>query len=212
MGGRHSVMATFLASLAFLTYLYGIITVNADAWPTQNVLAAITRIDVQFGDKTGTCTAFSVDQARGRFITAGHCATGAVTLGGITFAEIDRDADADLVLLQTNRGSLPALKLGSAPRTGDATIAVGYPLKSPRPMVLPSMYQGQFDAWDDGHDFAIFSGNSMPGMSGGPIVNLRGDVVSVVLGGGNPSQAFQNVGFGAPYQSLRRLLLKWRED
>jgi hypothetical protein len=39
MGGRHSVMATFLASLAFLTYLYGIIAVNAGDLPQLKVTA-----------------------------------------------------------------------------------------------------------------------------------------------------------------------------
>jgi S1-C subfamily serine protease len=210
MGGRQAVMACFVASCAFLSMLFQVVT--AESWPTRDVLASITRIDVQMGESAGTCTAFSVDQALGRFVTANHCAQGTVRHGGITFAVIARDEDADLVLLQTDRGSLPALKLGSQPKTGDSLLSVGYPLSSPKPMLLPSMYQGQFDAWADGGNFAIFAGNAIPGMSGGPIVNTRGEVVSVVLGGGNPSMAYQNMGYGARYEALRKLLLKYRTD
>lgn len=210
MGGRQAVFACFLASFAFLTLLYDVLT--AESWPVAKVLPSVVKITVEFQGKPGSCTAFSVDEAQGRFVTAKHCATGTVSIGFVPLAQVDEDASADLVLLQTREGGLPGLKVGGAPRPGDATLAIGYPLSSPKPMLVPTLYQGPFDAFNQGHDVATFSGNSMPGMSGGPIVNTRGEVVSVVLGGGNPSQVFQNVGFGAKHAALARLVRKWRED
>lgn len=211
MGGRQAVFACSVVAFAFVTYLFGLIA-HADGWPARKVLESVIRVSVEIQGSSGTCTAFSVDQQRGQFITAGHCAKGPMSLGHIAFAPLDENTEADLALVQASQGGLPALKLGGEPRTGDATLSVGYPLSSPKPMLIPSLYQGQFDAWNDGGNFAIFSGNPMVGMSGGPIVNTRGEVVSVVLGGGNPSQAFQNVGFGTPYQALRRILLKQRTN
>lgn len=210
MGARQAVFACFVVALVYLTCLFTIVT--AESWPTNRILSSVTRIAVEMNGQPGNCTAFSVDHALGQFVTAGHCARGPVLVGSTRLDVIALDEAADIALLQAREGGLPALKLGSQPRTGDATLSVGYPLSSPNPMLVPSMYQGQFDAWSDGNNFAVFSGNPMPGMSGGPIVNTRGEVVSVVLGGGNPSQVYQNVGFGTQYQALRRLVQKWKAN
>jgi S1-C subfamily serine protease len=214
MGGRQAVMASFMASVAFLTYLWSIIVapLAAEYWPADRVLRSVVRIEVDFNGKAGSCTAFSIDEGQCRYLTAKHCTVGKVTIGFLPLDVIDADDAADLALLQGRHLCMPALALGGQPKAGDATIAIGYPLSSPKPLLVPSMYQGHFDAFNQGNNVATFSGNSIPGMSGGPIVNHRGDVISVVLGGGNPSQVYQNVGFGVPYVSLRRMLLKWREN
>jgi len=214
-GAKQSVMACFVVGYyAFLPYLFTILTADvraADRWPTRNILPSVVRIAVQFGESDGTCTAFSVSDT-GRFVTAAHCAQGTVAIGDTQLYLIERDDVLDLALLQTNAGGLPALKLGAVPKPGDDTLAVGYPANSPKPLLIPTMYQGQFDAWVDGGNFAIFAGNAIPGMSGGPIVNRSGEVISVILGGGNPAHPFQNVGFGVPYPALRKMLLKWKES
>lgn len=212
MGGRQVVFACFVACLAFTTGLCSLARftapVEASMWPTERVLRSVVRIAVQFDGKPGSCSAFSVDE-RGWFVTAHHCASGSVRIGDVPLTFLLTDPENDLALLETARGGLPALKLGRPPKVGDATFATGYPLSSPSPMVLPSMYQGVFDAWARGErPAAIFIGNTIPGMSGGPIVDTSGEVIGVVLGGGNPSQVYQNVGFGAPYAALRKLLLR----
>jgi hypothetical protein len=175
--------------------------------PMRIALPSIIRIGADFEGKDGHCTAFSVNETPGRWVTAGHCAQGDVRVGQLVFRPLAKDALNDLALLETDHG-LPPLLLGAEPREGDPTMAIGYPASSESPMAVPSVYQGTFKAWsEDTHRFAIFVGNSMPGMSGGPILDRSGRVVSVVLGGGNPAQWSQNVGFGTPYQALRKMIV-----
>jgi S1-C subfamily serine protease len=178
--------------------------------PLGFVAPSVIRISATFEDSTGSCTAFSVNETPGRWITAAHCAAGDVTVGSLVFRPLEIDAEHDLALLETPHG-LPPLLLGPQPVIGDSTLSVGYPLHAEKLVGVPSLYQGVFRMWpEDTIPFAIFSGNSMPGMSGGPILDRQGRVVSVVLGGGNPAQAYQNVGFGVPYAALRKLTMKWQ--
>lgn len=209
--GRSILLCGYLCCIVVLCFLLSMRAVTATEWPTQKVLQSVVRIAIDNNGTPMTCTAFAVP-GQGRFVTAQHCTNGAVTIGTIPVDVLEVDDADDLAVLQLrNDGSLPPLMLGKEPKMGDATLAVGYPLGvSGHPMVFPSTFQGVFDGFDDGNVFAVFVGNAMPGMSGGPIVNTRGEVVSVVLGGGNPSMAYQNMGFGARYDALRRLLLKYR--
>lgn len=178
--------------------------------PVHRVLDSVIRIQVEINGQAGACTAFSIREVPGQFITANHCAQGKVEAGGVEFMVRHRDADEDLALIETAWG-LPALEVGREPRVGDELKAIGYPVASPNPMIFPSTYQGAFITpllKETARTVTV--GNTIPGMSGGPIVDKRGEVVSVVLGGGHPDKIYQAVGFGAQFEAVRRLFLRAR--
>lgn len=210
MGARNAVFATFVSSLAFLVYLFGIVTVSADSFPLERTMRSVFRADVTFAGEPGHCSMFSVSEQPPLYVTAAHCASGPVTFGNLRFLPLEIDLQEDIAIFE-GEAKLPALSLGATPRVGDPTMAVGYPGASPKPIGIPTMYQGVFAAWGkpDEAPMAIFTGNTIPGMSGGPIINRRGEVVSVVLGGGHAAQSYQNVGFGAKPDTLRRLVQVW---
>lgn len=149
------------------------------------------------------CTGFSIGE--GIFITALHCITGIVAIGVDTLIPIIIDKNADLVALQGRAGTA-GLKLGKMPKFGDSVVKVGYPAGFPELIKIPAIFQGEFQVKNFGPPSAIYWGNAMPGMSGGPILNTRGEVVGVIIGGGNPSHPFQNIGTGVRYEPLRKMI------
>lgn len=196
---------------AFLTLLLSVSLIlpssSLSAWPVERVLKSIIPITVQLNpDKTMGCSAFSIKPEEGLFVTAGHCTAGALTAGRVTFGVVEVDKEADLAVIQADGLNIPALQVAHPPKRGASYHAVGYPAGIPNPVLVPSVFQGEFPIL--GEESAVFVGNTLPGMSGGPIVDDNGIVVSVVLAGGNPATVVQNLGFGARFKALFRLVKK----
>lgn len=136
-------------------------------------------------DEPGHCTAFSINQKEGYWLTASHCLEPAgMYIRGKLAKEVKVDLNMDLLILQSEVKA-PALKLASTrPNEGDVIVSVGYPQWSEKLVVFWGrvVYPNASLSADLNPGMVGHEGGG-PGMSGGPIVNEKGKVVSVLLGG-----------------------------
>lgn len=181
---------------------------------------------VSEGEATGTGVVITSD---GEILTNAHVVEGAtevrVRFAGDTEPVIARvlaaDAGNDLALLKVNATNLVAAtfaKPGST-RVGDQVVAIGYALALDGG---PSVTTGIVSATkrtiftDSGAlnsliqtDAAISSGNS-----GGPLANMRGEVVGIntAVARGSANSAANNIGFAISVEEVLAVLGQLREQ
>lgn len=130
----------------------------------------------------GQCSAFSVNLS-GLWVTAAHCVGGIMVLydGDKQHPAVMRklDVEHDLALLQSplQRVGIP---LGAAPVKYDPLYALGYGLDSTELFIGEGRSYGIFALPAAGEGKKLYSNiNTMPGMSGGPVVDVSGALVGV---------------------------------
>jgi len=163
-----------------------------------------------------------VISADGLVATNNHVVEGAdklvVTLGGRDYvAEVKgTDPATDTALLKIDAGrTLEYLKLGNSDtlRVGDWVMAIGSPLGldhtvttgvvSAKGRSIGITGEASFENFIQ-TDAAINFGNS-----GGPLVNLRGEVVGIATA---INYGAENIGFAVPVNSLKQVLPQLREE
>lgn len=150
------------------------------------------------------CTAFSINGARGYWMTAKHCA-GDGTVGPLhqPVTLVYEDPDWDVLVLQS-ASTAPAIPLGKPPTLGDTVLAAGYGYRGPlERLTVRSGVVGlvlvQPRTTDPASLLATFA--SVPGDSGGPVLNARGELVGL-LWGYNPKAEMSWV---VPYAAVARV-------
>ena len=145
------------------------------------------------------------------YITASHCTTNpdqeymltvdllprtGLVHGTVVKIDVEADIAAIFVLGQ---GGEPILQLSAHPSmVGESVRGLGYGGRSNTAyytyghissllMVFPTARTGEN---------LILYGGFIPGMSGGPILNNWGEVISVIVGSGPPHGIFHNIGVG----------------
>ncbi|MCM2266485.1 MAG: trypsin-like peptidase domain-containing protein [Elusimicrobiales bacterium] len=119
------------------------------------------------------------------------------------------DQRLDLAVLRIrSKDKFPALKFAEGPaKVGDWALAVGYPFGFRQTMTsgivsatdLSMRIQGRRYARLLQTDAAINQGNS-----GGPLLNLKGEIIGINSAIFSPSGAFAGMGFAIPAQEARR--------
>jgi putative serine protease PepD len=138
---------------------------------------------VESGDSTGSAFVISSDGGRSTLVTNYHVVEEEWSAGrkGVRLRQEAKQLDATVervsvgndVALLTFAGALPALsKAPDQPAVGDPVLVVGAPLG-----LGGSVSNGIVSAYRNG--YIQFSAPIAPGNSGGPVVNLRGQVVGV---------------------------------
>lgn len=142
---------------------------------------------VNIGSATSRCTAWVA--AQDTLVTAAHCVDGGqifarisgrvekceVTAKGITLTDID------VAVLRCPTGDLPPLTISHEPlKPGDKCLTVGYGGSQPQ-AEAPCSVVGESSS-ELGSSW-LFVGNVIPGDSGGPLLNARGEVVGEVYAG-----------------------------
>jgi S1-C subfamily serine protease len=177
----------------------------------ERVYPSVARLAFGTAEDGGHCTLFMVNAKAHLAVSAYHC----VAAGGNWRVELPgRVALAiptlvnpanDLAMFRVDDWTAPSLRLRTAPvAPGTPLAAVGYPLGSLVPLftfgtvsspnsVLPG---APFPAG------VVVFGNFIAGMSGGPILDEQGRVVSVVQAGGHAATEAQDLGYGVLQSEL----------
>lgn len=155
---------------------------------------------------SGTCTAFVIHEQKNLVLTAAHC----FDSDGVEKMFVDnkpvtklvaKDTKKDLLVLQVDDLDRPALKLApSDPKLGDsvASYGYGYGLESPLLKVHHvAADKLHIDQENIGGPLIAVDTSYVNGMSGGPLVNMSGEVVGVVQLGTNL------VGFGVGAETIQ---------
>jgi S1-C subfamily serine protease len=162
-----------------------------DPSPSVKAVAAVV-FDPLVGEPylANICTAASINSRDHYWLTASHCisAEGETTrqlyIQGEPAQLVKRDTSGDLAILRTPSGA-PALALSqTGVQTGDDVRMPGFPGGSTYLITLfgkvaaPQIFIAEIPSYH-----MIISGPVAPGSSGGPILNIAGEIVSVAQRG-----------------------------
>lgn len=151
------------------------------------------------------CTGFSIDERRQLVLTAAHCLDQTTQVDGFATWPVFIDAEDDLAVLQTVGVSKPALKPGVNPKVGEelAAIGYGYGLNEPVFKVVKVAATGiELEGFPG--KWLMVTPSYIGGMSGGPVIDEGGKVVSIVQLSTRDSSA----GFG---RKITDILAKTRQ-
>ena len=137
--------------------------------------------------------------------------------------EIHRDPNTDLAILKVDGGELKALPLGDSSKVevGQWVIAVGSPLGFGNSVTAgiisavttrnrffggsePGTFQPRLTPFSGG-DYLQTDASINQGNSGGPLVNLRGEVIGMNTLIVSPSDASAGLGFATPSSTIKRV-------
>lgn len=160
-------------------------------------------------DGEGGCTAFIINQEKHYLMTAAHCYAGKGTLwaDSIPTKVIALDLKKDLMVLEAKDidPSRPALKLAAKnPVRGEEVMSVGYGYALERPFFRQAHVQDDQLTIPEGGVGGPFISTDSPfvgGQSGGPVVNIKGEVVAIVQRGDGGS-----TGLGTGAELIRERL------
>ncbi|WP_444928520.1 S1C family serine protease [Microbulbifer sp. SSSA002] len=125
------------------------------------------------------------------------------TRGQLTLLDID--VVNDLALLRQEKPGNEYLQLATdTPKKGETIVSLGNPLDLGMTLI-PGTYNGI--AGGSLYDRIHFAGSINPGMSGGPTINTRGQVVGI-----NVATAGNQVSFLVPVDKLSTLLKHYRAE
>lgn len=198
------------------------------AFDWSNVYRRVQPSVAQLFHDRGSCTAFSIHQQERYWLTANHCINedgsmaffkegipGIVTQGTFEVTKvIARSVELDLALLQSDVG-FPALQPGSEPKRGNELASIGYALSEPEPFIFGSIVASVKDARSYGSTRRIIlrDNQDMGGMSGGPVVDVRGRVVAMVQQGLTVGGRITNVAYGTSIRDIRKFTgIYWRSE
>ena len=150
--------------------------------------------------KTGGCTGVVIDNDRDFVLTAAHC-DGPEMYVDLAPAKIKaKDVKNDLMVVHVEGIDRPEIKLALVnPKIGDEVASYGYGYAMERPLFRVahiSDNQGRVDG-QSGSEFMIIDSSFVPGQSGGPVVNTKGEMVMLVQMGNDI------VGLGVGAETLK---------
>ena len=191
----------------------------ASAAPSVVQVVAQVSLGGPFGGSGESSGSGFVVDASGLIVTSLHVVDGASTIQvilsdttrlGATL--VTSDATNDLAVLRVSGGNLAALSLATdGPGIGQTVIAIGTPLGEFPNSVTVGVVSGLDRSVDVGsarsskHLTGVFQTDAAlsSGMSGGPILNLAGQVVGVTTA---VAESAQGVGFAEPTAAVAALL------
>ncbi len=193
----------------------------------EKIRPSIGLVRVRAGGQSGSATAFAV-HPEGYLLTALHVVLTAaeiqVSLAGQTDnAEVvGIDKTNDIALLRVPRTGLTPLPLtATSPRTGEEIVVVGFPLTDVlggqdvvvTRGIISALHQSLPELSQHGLSITgpvIQVDAAMnPGVSGGPVLTLRGEVVGVAVSGLRPAA---NVNFALSSATAQALLTRALPD
>lgn len=160
---------------------------------------------IEIGDQ-GSCTGFIIDQVRKYVLTAAHCSPGEhdiLWVDRVTAKVISRDTKKDMLVVEVKDLDplRTALKLASSnPVIGTEVLSAGYGMGLERPFFRQAHVQDDQTMIPEGGvggPFISLDAAFVGGQSGGPVVNIAGEVVMIV------QRASNTVGIGVGVEIIR---------
>ncbi len=182
--------------LTLIAVLLFAVAPSAQDWTTIVPTFKNSVVEIAIGAQ-GACTGFVVDNNRDFVMTAAHCdvesADQALFVDNLKAEVRAKDVKNDLMVLHVKDIDRPALRLADEnPKVGDEVASYGYGFALEQPLFRVAHISAADIAIERGRFFVVDAG-FVPGQSGGPVVNLKGEVVMVVQMG-NPAMG---LGVGA---------------
>lgn len=204
----------------------GVVTVTTEkAAPTTSAVIrtarqGVVRLNVTACDGEGNGSGFVI--APGLVATAAHVVDGATSIelepergGTVSATVVGSDSGEDLALVRAD-GTLDARTLrfapGSGAAIGDDVITLGYPLGLPFTATRGAITGDGREVTVEGTNYSgLFQTDAAvnPGNSGGAIINSKGQVVGVVVAGG---EGTEGIGFGVPASRAKPVLTGWAKN
>lgn len=160
----------------------------------------------------GTCTGMVINaNAKGEkdyILTADHCYGQELTADGAVARVVFRDIKKDLMLLEVDDLGRPAVVLSQKnPAQGEEVASMGYGMGLERPMFRTAHVADAAMEIPDvtGGPFVMIDAGYVGGQSGGPVINEKGEVVSIVQRG------TANVGIGVGVETIRSKVSRYLE-
>lgn len=144
----------------------------------------------------GGCTAFVINTEKHYLLTAAHCYPGehgVLWVGLVPARVVALDSKKDLMVLEAKDidPSLPAIKLAAKdPERGQEVMSVGYGYALERPFFRQAHVQDDkltIPEGGVGGPYISTDSTFVPGQSGGPVVNIAGELVAIVQRGDSGS-------------------------
>jgi serine protease DegQ len=197
------------------------ITVRASA-PVQEPIfvdpeAGFPDAPYQSTDRVINAAGVVVDARGGRIVTSAHVIEHAndisVTLSdGRRFqgSRVDADPDTDIAVLRIDASGLVELPMADSDtlEVGDYLIAVGNPFGMGTTVshgIVSALHRSGLHL-SGYQDFIQTDASLNPGNSGGPIVNLRGELVGITAAITSPTGSNVGVGFVIPVNRIREVV------
>jgi S1-C subfamily serine protease len=151
----------------------------------QDLSQSVYRLSMVYdGANVGSCSGFVIDQRTSNMLTAAHCVPEGleVQVSDGTKAEVLFKDDAkDVAVLKFPRKVLgQSLRPGKVAKTTDEVMAAGYPFGADQPVFQSGRVAQSVLFVGPGDDRVIVQPAYNGGMSGGPVVDATGKVVSIV--------------------------------
>jgi S1-C subfamily serine protease len=136
------------------------------------------------------CTAFMINASKRYALTAAHCETEKMLADGTTAFKVFVDKRKDLMIIRVNIDR-PSLRLApQSVEVGEEVASMGYGAVLEQPMFrIGHISNVNLQIEELSGPYIIVDNKFVPGQSGGPVVNQRGEVVGIV-------QMTSDYGFG----------------
>ena len=182
-----------------LLLAYALRTFAADWTPIADKLSKSV---VYIESKKGTCTGFIINSERQRkgesvdlVLTADHCYGADIYADNALAVAIWRDSKSDMMILEIEDTGKPALQIAEKdPKQGQEVGSFGHGYGLEKPMFRHAYVSNpSIDIPDEGGPFVMIDAAYVNGQSGGPCINDKGEVVSIVQAASN----LVGIGIGA---------------
>lgn len=207
-------MKSLLISAALLFAIFTApLGAGATDWSDVAKEAGKSVVWAQVGEQGG-CTAFVINQAKHYLLTASHCKPnehGELWVAGVSTRIVFLDPKRDLMVVEAKDidPATPALKLAAKnPVIGEDVMSIGFGFALERPFFRQAHIQDDKMVINgiDGGPFVSTDSPFVGGQSGGPVVNIKGEVVLIVQRGDNGT-----TGLGVGVETIREIVGRFFE-